>query len=384
MAEVEPSEESATAQPIPKPVLNNISLAVGVIGAIASLISIPLAIYFYGAARQQPELTYYLHPVKATIVRTGEASRLTTSFDGKPIPTDITAAQIAIWNEGSKAIRKEQILKPIVIYTQNGAPILEATLRRSSREVINLSLVTDGFQQGRVGVQWNILEHNDGGIIQLIYAGDPTVQIAADGIVEGQQSIKRLEFAGTIKSPNEQYESTRGDYKGPGYLMLGLSFFLALAAFGVRKARTDNRGAVRSLLDAYDSGISSLSQGIEWETEQLSYYIKAEEDAKKDQEQCKELYANHPKQLEELIDNSEALIKRHARQFIESKDRIKERQADKEAYIKRKNHAVKAHQTQERVFFALILVTFLGSLLLLIPTVYLLFVAKPPGPPFQF
>ena len=162
----------------------------GIIGWFATVLSLFLTIYFYYEGKEAPRLTYYVNPAKAVVVQTGQASRLTTSFDNKEIKTDITAAQIAIWNRGNKPIRREQLLKPVVIYTDNNTPILEATIRKASRDVIQLAIDTGELEKGHVTVSWNILEYNDGGIIQLIYAGNPSVKIHADGVVEGQSQIE--------------------------------------------------------------------------------------------------------------------------------------------------------------------------------------------------
>lgn len=201
---------------------------VGIIGSIASVIGLLLAIYFYVESKETRQLICYVNPVKAVVIKTGQASRLTTSFDTKVVETDITAAQVAIWNQGEKSVKRDNILKPILIYTENNSPILEATLRKSSRDVVQLSLNTDELQKGRVSVSWNILEHNDGGVIQLIYAGDPSIKLKADGVVEGQGQIEQLEFSGRIKSPDEQYASGSQNVKNTGKLFLILALILTI------------------------------------------------------------------------------------------------------------------------------------------------------------
>jgi hypothetical protein len=74
--------------------------AVLIVSRLANLVGIPLSVYLYFAAKQHPQLTYYVHPVKAALVRRGDASRLGATFDNRRIETDIMAAQVAIWNEG--------------------------------------------------------------------------------------------------------------------------------------------------------------------------------------------------------------------------------------------------------------------------------------------
>ena len=70
------------------------------------------------------------------MVRTGEVSRLSVTYNGKPVTSDITAAQIAIWNAGTKPIRADDVLEPIILKIGALTPILEAKVRYVTREVI--------------------------------------------------------------------------------------------------------------------------------------------------------------------------------------------------------------------------------------------------------
>jgi hypothetical protein len=135
-------------------------------GTLARIIAIPLAFYFAGEARKTRELTYYVHPVKASVVKAGEASQLSVSYAGKELTTDVTAAQIQIWNQGREAIHKAEILRPLVISTEDHTPILEAAIRKQTRpNIVHLTLDDSAPEQGRLGVSWDILEGGDGGIV---------------------------------------------------------------------------------------------------------------------------------------------------------------------------------------------------------------------------
>lgn len=164
---------------------------VGVIGSIASIISLFLAVYFYLKAKQVRELVYQVNPAKAVVLRAGQASKLKVTFEDVVIAEDITAAQIALWNQGNQSVKPENILKPIVIYTEDNRPILEASIRKTSRDFIELALDETDIQQGRLAISWKILEQHDGGVIQLIYLGDTKTEINVDGVVEGQKKIKQ-------------------------------------------------------------------------------------------------------------------------------------------------------------------------------------------------
>lgn len=162
----------------------------GLIGSLASVVGVILALYFYLKGRRVRQLVYQITATRTVVVRAGQASRLKALFDDREIKTDITAAQIALWNQGKRSIRSRNILEPIVICTAEGTSILEATVRRTSRDLVGFTIGENMLNEGRVLVDWKILEHHDGGLIQLIYAGGVDVKINVEGVIEGQRSIK--------------------------------------------------------------------------------------------------------------------------------------------------------------------------------------------------
>jgi hypothetical protein len=200
----------------------------GIVGSIASVVSIPLAIYFYQETKQAPMLTYYIHPARAVVVKAGQASKLTVDFANKEVKGDITAVQVAIWNQGNSSIKKGGILKPIILQTENNAPILEATIRKISRDVINLSLDNGQADKGRVTLSWDILERNDGGIIQLIYIGGTDTAISMDGVIEGQSRILQLQSSIALRSPEEQLRSERRGNKLLGWALVSFAGLIAI------------------------------------------------------------------------------------------------------------------------------------------------------------
>jgi hypothetical protein len=145
--------------------------AVGIIGSLSGIIAIPLAIYFYSQTVSHPELVYYVNPAKAVVVKQGATTRLAVTLDSRAVTTDITAAQVAIWNRGKQSVRRESVLEPVVIRTDPSVPILEATIRKQSREVTRLNVSQDELSKGELSISWAILEQGDGGVIQLVYAG---------------------------------------------------------------------------------------------------------------------------------------------------------------------------------------------------------------------
>lgn len=213
------------------------SLIHRIITYFIGFLAIFLAIFFYLQAQKTREFMYYVHPVKATVVKSGQVSSLSVSYDDREIQTDITATQLYIWNAGKESIKDNNILKPITILTENNAPILEATIMKESRDVVKLKLNQNEIQRGILPITWNILEQNDGGIIQLIHAGEPETKILFEGVIEGQKKIKELRFPREIKSAAEQYTKIAKEHKFFGFTFLGLAviMFITYILFYTRK-----------------------------------------------------------------------------------------------------------------------------------------------------
>ena len=162
---------------------------VGIVGTAASIVGVFLAVYFYFGSVSYPELVYFVNPVHTIVVKQGTASRLGVVFDGHPLTQDVTASQVAIWNRGHQVIRRAAILQAVTITTEPRVPILEATIRKTSRDVVGFDLGRTRFAEGEVPVSWNILEEGDGGVVQLVYAGDVGIQIRCRGVIEGQRAV---------------------------------------------------------------------------------------------------------------------------------------------------------------------------------------------------
>jgi hypothetical protein len=101
---------------------------------------------------------------------------------------------------------------------------------------------------GKVTVSWNILEDNDGGIIQLIYADDPSHKLLIDGVVEGQNKIRQLKFSGKIKSTYEQYTSNKRDKLNSVILLLVFSISWLFVLFYSKIKRRRFRKKLESRL----------------------------------------------------------------------------------------------------------------------------------------
>ncbi|HZF11377.1 MAG TPA: hypothetical protein VFE33_21515 [Thermoanaerobaculia bacterium] len=163
---------------------------VGFVGTIASVIGVGLAVFFYLEGRATRELLYLVNPARTVVVHAGQTSRLSITLDGAPITRDVTSAQIAFWNEGHASIKADNMLQTLVIRTPKSAPIIDAVIRKvHRRRVVDVDIDRHRMAQGELAVHWNILEFQDGGVIQITYIGGVDTSITAVATIEGQGDL---------------------------------------------------------------------------------------------------------------------------------------------------------------------------------------------------
>ncbi|MCW5980022.1 MAG: hypothetical protein KIT09_18210 [Bryobacteraceae bacterium] len=164
----------------------------GFVGAVASLFSLPievLGIILFWISQKERKLTFQVHPEITTIVKADQASNLRVFHDNVEVKSDVTAVRLSLWNAGKLAIRPEHVLEPVVISLPPPGRILEAKIVRVSRRVCSIEIDQSGFRQGKVGVDWKILEHEDGFALQIIASSNLNQSIEISGSVEGQPNI---------------------------------------------------------------------------------------------------------------------------------------------------------------------------------------------------
>jgi hypothetical protein len=178
-----------------------VGLIVGLVGTLATIGSFIYAVYW----RDHPELTYLVAATRARIVVAGQASALRVFHGESPITTDVTAAQIALWNGGRRAVEAGDVLQPLRLLTEPRVPILEAQWRYATRELCALDL-EKSLAQGELPIRFRILEPQDGGVLQVIYAGSPDVSIQVAGAVKNQPELRvSRQHRSKITSTQEVY-----------------------------------------------------------------------------------------------------------------------------------------------------------------------------------
>jgi len=186
----------------------------GLLGVILSGLALVVALYSYFTAQTYRELKYAVAAERAILIDSRKASDFEINYKGNAVSSDVTSAIITVWNDGTEAIRKENILRPVAIKIGKSKPILEAKALRISRPETGFALDRSNLQDGAVYLKWGILDRKDGAVIQIIYEGGPEIPIKVNGAIEGSHEITEY----SLQKPS----------RGPVWWFLGISMGLLI------------------------------------------------------------------------------------------------------------------------------------------------------------
>jgi hypothetical protein len=213
---------------------------VGIIGFVATIIAIPLSYYFYVKGDHRPDLTYFVYPGKSALVRAREDNAISVAYEGRPVQSDLTSARVAVWNAGSRAIHRNEVLTPLRIYTSPSVPIVQVRVVKQNRSVTGIGVDNSRRNAGEITVQWSILEENDGAIIQVIYAGGDDIDVLAEAEVEGQPKITREVYKSERNSTVDTEYANAQRYRIVRLLfaiVVGAVFFTTAIAKSIREIK---------------------------------------------------------------------------------------------------------------------------------------------------
>jgi hypothetical protein len=195
------SEEAKSPQAAPKSVIDRAAewiarnpymvlglAAIAVLGGLASIFALPYAAFPWRFGPKR-DLSYCIAPIRTPIVQTSKPSDVAISYKGLPVTGNVTAAQVAIWNDGREPIRREDLLTPIVLRLPDNVNILELTALKVSRAIAGFSMAQSNAPATIAALDWRILEHNDGVFLQIVYAGNTEARISLQGVIVGQDAV---------------------------------------------------------------------------------------------------------------------------------------------------------------------------------------------------
>jgi hypothetical protein len=155
---------------------------------IITLVSLFLAYYWHAQSVQERAPRYYVGPERTRIVDTSIAAppQLQVLYKGKDLNANVSALILYFWNDGKLPIKASDVLEPLAIQLDSNCDILDARILKVSRQVTK-------FAKGEISesaknslpIAFNILEHGDGALLQIIYVGPPNTLARMTGTIEG-------------------------------------------------------------------------------------------------------------------------------------------------------------------------------------------------------
>jgi hypothetical protein len=220
------------------------------IGVVIGLMGLLLAYYFYRQSIQVRMPTFLVDPVRAKVIDSSgpKISDLSVLYRGKPVgDRDVVAVRVYFWNAGRMPIRKSDVLKPVECVLADGAEILDGRLLKSSRDItgLRLSAAPEG-PSNRLTVDFDILEENDGGAIQLVYAGPSDARVHFEGVLVGAPQV----IVKNVRDPRRGTERLDRFLGGVGRVVLAFGLLMSVVAvyFWIRRGPPRDRESAYGLM----------------------------------------------------------------------------------------------------------------------------------------
>lgn len=140
-------------------------------------------------------------PAVGEIVKAGVVSDIAVTYRGTPITGSLRAYQVAIWNAGREAIRRDDILKPFRITWQPDAVVLDAKILRKTREEAGLQIARVTSTDHFLDIDLKIMERNDGALLQFLVSGDSKFDVSIEGTIVDQGKLDSTTFRAPVLDP---------------------------------------------------------------------------------------------------------------------------------------------------------------------------------------
>lgn len=166
-------------------------LAIG--SFIIGLIALFSGLFFYLSSIDRRDPIFSIDPSRIRILYSNNISKAAIKIfkaNGQEVKSDLSILKIYFWNHGKKSIRPENVLSPIIITKIDSTTnILDAKLTRFSRSISGIRLNFPDSTKNSIEIEFNILERNDGGIVQIMYEGKYDSRFLINGIIEGPGNL---------------------------------------------------------------------------------------------------------------------------------------------------------------------------------------------------
>lgn len=185
-----------------------------VIGIIGIILTIVLSFLIFSLQKKDREPIFFVEENPKVIINKNNITDfplIIKAADGKVINDNLNMTNIGFGNKGKESIRRENILKDIIFKINSDVEIIDFRIIRESRDIVNSSIVKLLTEENAYKLDFDILDYKDGVEIQIIYIGNPELEITVDGVIEGlrgkieKKFVKRYTVVGmTIANFDEK------------------------------------------------------------------------------------------------------------------------------------------------------------------------------------
>ncbi len=177
-----------------------------IVGLGGVLIGIITAYYFYLKARIRIDPRYAIRHEPLVDSSSGAMADVSVLFKGNKV-TNLNKCSLVIMNRGTQAIARDSIAESdkVRVCFPNGAKAVGAGVAWTSRPAIDLSASIQD-EGSAVIVNFSFLDIDDGGIIEILYQGNPKQEpVLAGSIIGAPKGFQR--WPGTLFVDQEMLEN---------------------------------------------------------------------------------------------------------------------------------------------------------------------------------
>jgi hypothetical protein len=188
-----------------------IGLIVGVVGIVIGILT---GYYFYLKSRERIDPRYLLQHEPLVGSSSGAMTEVSVLFRGTKV-TNLNRCILAIWNRGTRVITRGAVPEhdKIKVQLPEKTIALGTGVAWSTRPAINLSAHIDEIKSA-VTVDFDFLDKNDGGLIEILYQGDPKASPTLTGSIMGAPRGIRSVVGIIDIDEDEENEVGSGVWKG--------------------------------------------------------------------------------------------------------------------------------------------------------------------------
>lgn len=150
-----------------------------------ALLGIVLAIIFFIRSRRTKEPQYVIRSTNLMRDFTSRLEALEMTYAGERI-SNLTATKLAFWNNGKDTINGSDIASadPLMVKVNDGYKILDSSVLYA-KNAANQFSINQSDDGSHVLIQFDYLDADEGGVIQLLHTGKSSDDIEVCGTIKG-------------------------------------------------------------------------------------------------------------------------------------------------------------------------------------------------------